>query len=386
MARQIAGIDHAIVGVRDLEQARASYQRLGFQADAARPPRRLGHGQLLRDVRGRLPRAAGHRRSGQFTNELDRFLAEREGLLALALRSTDARATHAAWQAAGLAPAEVAALGRRLEPDTELRFENVMLAPEATGGVRAVRLRAADARGDAPAGAGCATPTAPRAIASVTVAVDDPAAFYEPMAQVFGSICLTETDDTLAVHTGRGVLLFATPDDLDMLHPGARARDRDRRRADAGGAQPHGARSGGDRRLARPSRRRLPARQRRHDRRAARAHPRRDAGVRRGRPRARSGPALAPGSSGAASAALTLRRCLPGLCGAHYHGRPGRQGERRRGRSWRRARAERFLSRDVARAGRALRRCSCSRLCLAGGGVKLRAQNAPLPLARAASA
>src|SRR5688572_19550272 len=31
MAREIAGIDHAIVGVRDLEQARASYQRLGFR-------------------------------------------------------------------------------------------------------------------------------------------------------------------------------------------------------------------------------------------------------------------------------------------------------------------------------------------------------------------
>ncbi|MGH6902372.1 MAG: hypothetical protein ACREIR_06490, partial [Geminicoccaceae bacterium] len=30
---------------------------------------------------------------------------------------------------------------------------------------------------------------------------------------------LTETDDTLAVHTGRNIVLFATPDDLDMLHP-----------------------------------------------------------------------------------------------------------------------------------------------------------------------
>jgi hypothetical protein len=36
---------------------------------------------------------------------------------------------------------------------------------------------------------------------------------------VFGSTSLTETDDTLAVHTGKGVVLFATPDDLDMLHP-----------------------------------------------------------------------------------------------------------------------------------------------------------------------
>ena len=39
------------------------------------------------------------------------------------------------------------------------------------------------------------------------------------MSKVFGATCLTETDDTLAVHTGRGIILFATPDDLDMLHP-----------------------------------------------------------------------------------------------------------------------------------------------------------------------
>ena len=42
---------------------------------------------------------------------------------------------------------------------------------------------------------------------------------FAPMSKVFGSTSLTETDDTLAVHTGRNILLFATPDDLHMLHP-----------------------------------------------------------------------------------------------------------------------------------------------------------------------
>ena len=118
----------------------------------------------------------------------------------------------------GLAPAEVAALGRRLEPDPELRFENVMLAPEATGGAALFACAALTPEAMRQPD-WLAHPNGAQGIASVTVAVDDPDAFYEPMAQVFGSICLTETDDTLAVHTGRGVLLFATPDDLDMLHP-----------------------------------------------------------------------------------------------------------------------------------------------------------------------
>ncbi len=218
MARQIVGIDHAIIGVRNLEQARASYERLGFQATPR--GRHVGWGtanhclmfgndylELLSVVD-----------PAQFTNDLDRFLAEREGLLGLALHSTDAQETHAAWQAAGLAPAEVAALGRELEQGLELRFANVMLGPAATGGLRlfACAPLTPDAMRQA---AWLEHPNGARGIASLTVAVGDPDAYYEPMARVFGSICLTQTDDTLAVHTGNGVLLFVTPDDLDMLHP-----------------------------------------------------------------------------------------------------------------------------------------------------------------------
>ena len=138
-----------------------------------------------------------------------------------------------------------------------------MLAPEATGGVplfACAPLTPEPMRRPE----WVAHPNGALGIASVTVAVDDPAACYDPMAQVFGSICLTETDDTLAVHTGQGVLLFVTPDDLDMLHPEL-ARSRPPSRADAGRAQPHGARSGQAtaESLARRARRRLPARPRR---------------------------------------------------------------------------------------------------------------------------
>ena len=218
MARQIAGIDHVIVGVRDLEAARASYQRLGFQLTPR--GRHVGWGTANYCVmfESDYLELLGIVDASQFTNNLDRFLAEREGLVSLALRTADAHATHAAWQAAGLAPAAVAALGRRLEPATELRFENVMLAPEATHGA-ALFACAALTPELMRQPAWLRHPNGARGIASVTVAVEDPGAFYEPMAQVFGSICLTETDDTLAVHIGRGVLLFATPDDIDMLHP-----------------------------------------------------------------------------------------------------------------------------------------------------------------------
>ncbi len=218
MARQIAGIDHAIIGVRNLEQARASYQRLGFEATPR--GRHVGWGTanhclMFADDYLELLSVVD---PAQFTNDLDRFLAEREGLLALALHSTDPEETRAAWQAAGLAPAEIAELGRQIEPDLELRFANVMLAPAVTGGLRlfACSHLTPEAMRQA---AWLRHPNGAQGIASLTVAVDDPHAFYAPMGQVFGSICLTQTDDTLAVHTGKGVLLFVTPDDLDMLHP-----------------------------------------------------------------------------------------------------------------------------------------------------------------------
>jgi hypothetical protein len=151
------------------------------------------------------------------TRNLDRFLEQREGMMALALRSTDADATHSAWHEAGLEP-NVCDLDRMLEPETELRFKNVKLAPEATGGVplfACAHLTPEPMRQPA----WLDHPNGTIGIASVTVAVEEPGALVESMGQVFGSTNLTETDDTLAVHTGHGVVLFATPDDLDMLHP-----------------------------------------------------------------------------------------------------------------------------------------------------------------------
>jgi len=215
--KHIVGIDHAVVGVRDLEHARADYERLGFRltprghhVDRGTADHCLmfatDHVELLGLVDPAKP-----------SHKLDRFLEQREGMMALALHSTDADATRSAWQEAGLA-SDLCELGSVLEPETELRFANVKLAAEATGGVplfACVHLTPAPMRQPE----WLAHPNGTIGIASVTVAVDEPGALVEPMTQVFGSTSLTETDDTLAVHTGHGVVLFATPDDLDMLHP-----------------------------------------------------------------------------------------------------------------------------------------------------------------------
>jgi catechol 2,3-dioxygenase-like lactoylglutathione lyase family enzyme len=213
----IAGIDHAVVGVRDLEQARSLYQRLGFQITPRGRHDDQGTANYCVMFETDYIELLGPVEPDTPAPNLAPFLEQREGMLALALRSSDADATHSAWREAGLA-ADLHDQGRVLEPETELRCKKVALPPEATGGVpifACAHLTPEPMRQPA----WLEHPNGTIGIASLTAAVDEPGALVEPMSQVFGSTNLTETDDTLAVHTGHGVLLFATPDDLDMLHP-----------------------------------------------------------------------------------------------------------------------------------------------------------------------
>jgi catechol 2,3-dioxygenase-like lactoylglutathione lyase family enzyme len=219
MANHVSGIDHAIVGVRDLEQARATFERLGFRATPLARHTDRGTGEHRLMFADDYVELCGIVDPAEGSESLERFLAAGEGLWALALRTADPQGTHAAWEGAGLAPAAIAETGQIMEPDVETRRRDVMLDAAATSGVplfasaqlQPEGLRRPEWQGH---------PNGARGIASITVVVEEPSAFVEPMSKVFGATCLTETDDTLAVHTGRHILLFATPDDLDMLHPG----------------------------------------------------------------------------------------------------------------------------------------------------------------------
>jgi catechol 2,3-dioxygenase-like lactoylglutathione lyase family enzyme len=222
--RHLDGIDHLIIGVRDLEAARARYARLGFNTTPR--GRHVGWGTanycvMFADDYLEL---LGIVDPAGFTNNLDRLLEERgEGLLGVALGSRDAAGTHAAWAAAGLAPAAPRALGRLLEADgapLDLRFSNVMLGTVATAGVSlfACQHLTPDLLRRP---AWLAHPNGARRIRSCTIVADDPGPVAEAMAKVFGSAAITSTDNVLAVHTGRGVILIAPPADADLMHPAA---------------------------------------------------------------------------------------------------------------------------------------------------------------------
>ena len=141
-------IDHAVIAVRDLDAARATFAALGFTVSpvahhpfgTANAVVQLGGSyiELLAVVdAGRIPEAEGGRYSFAAFNR--DFLARREGMSMLALRSADAAADRAAFAAAELPvyePVQFTRLarapdGRDLEVGFSVTFTSDARIPDA---------------------------------------------------------------------------------------------------------------------------------------------------------------------------------------------------------------------------------------------------------------
>lgn len=223
VARHLDGIDHLIVGVRDLEAARIAYARLGFNVTPR--GRHVGWGTANYCImfENDYLELLGILDPDKFTNGLDRLLNEREGLLGIVFGSNDPKATAAAWTKAGLRPEGPKDLGRLLEhgggDGQMLRFANIYPAREATAGLSFFachHLTPQLLRRPA----WLAHPNGATAIRSVTWAVPDPRPVVEVLAGLFGTAAVTWTDEVAAVHVGKATLLFAQAQDLGMLHSG----------------------------------------------------------------------------------------------------------------------------------------------------------------------
>ncbi len=221
----IDGIDHVIVGVRALEEARERYARLGF----ALTPRgsHIGWGTanyciMFRDDYIEL---LGIADASQFTNNLDKFLAKREGLMALAFASRDAALAAEHLRARGVAAEGPSALERRLElPEGTVlpRFRLVRFPEAAAPGLAAFvcqHLTPELVRRPA----WLAHPNGASRIISLTVVVEHPAALAEAYEKLLGHGAVTPTDRLITVRVGRHAILFVDPDELTVLHPKAEA-------------------------------------------------------------------------------------------------------------------------------------------------------------------
>ncbi len=223
MIQTITGVDHALVGVRGLEDARRAWRRLGFTLSPR--GRHIGWGtanhciMFARDYVELL----GIIDPGQFTNDLDRFLAVREGLLGLALACDDAAVSAAELAAAGLPADGPKALRRSLElPDGEAMpaFSLVHLPASVTPGLSTflcqhlsrslVWQEAWQSHANGASG-----------IRGLTAVVADPGEAARAYGALFGPARVTHADGCLKVDSGTAVLRFATGETLRRLHPRA---------------------------------------------------------------------------------------------------------------------------------------------------------------------
>jgi hypothetical protein len=219
----IAGIEHVIVAVRELENARTAWSRLGFILS----PRGRHIGQGTANYCVMFPsdylELLGIVDTADSVERLDAFLARREGPMAAAFApagsAEDARAALLRRQ---LHPSEPRPLARQIElpQGTVLpRFSLISLPPDETPGLDSFlcsHLTPALMRRPE----WLAHPNGAIGLRAVHVLVESTAPLLPAYDRLFGIVQVTTTDAVAVVHIGRQRLVFSTPDDFQTMHPG----------------------------------------------------------------------------------------------------------------------------------------------------------------------
>lgn len=218
----LSGIDHTLIGVRDLEAARECWARLGFTVTPR--GRHIGWGTANYCImlsRGYIE-LLGILDPAQFTNNLDKFLETREGLMGLAFASDDPAATKTRLEALGLHPDGPKDLKRYLElpegdvlPEFRLLFLPKAETPDLSAFVcchlTPELIRRSDWL-DHANGAG--------SLAGMTIISEQPEHSAGAYSVYFGEDAVRAIPGGAEVVCGQGRLRFVTCDGFAALYPG----------------------------------------------------------------------------------------------------------------------------------------------------------------------
>ncbi len=222
MANHITGLDHAVIAVRDLDAAAAVFARLGFALTPAGHHAEWGTVNRCAMFAGDYVELIAAEGAGVEADKVRAFTARGDGLYAVSIGSANGAATGEALRAAGLDVPMARSLSRKLDDGkgTTLMFSEMPLPIDATPGVatRVVEHITAE-RERHPHWLD--HPNTAMGVAAVTAIVDDPPALTPAWDRVFGPHAATLTDETVTVHTGRGLIYLTRPDELTQLHPEA---------------------------------------------------------------------------------------------------------------------------------------------------------------------
>jgi catechol 2,3-dioxygenase-like lactoylglutathione lyase family enzyme len=227
MDNGIAGIDHVIVGVENLERARLGWTRLGFTLTPR--GRHIGQGTANYCIMFRRDylELLGFVERDEYGHRLEAFLARREGPMSVAFApARNAGLTRDALVGLGLHPGEPRALGRALElPEGAVvpRFTLLTLPPEETPAldcfvcghltpelVRRPRW--------------LSHPNGTSGLKTVHLLAADPAVLAAAYMRLVGAELVNGVAGTLAVRLGRHRLVFITAERFRATHPGVAVR------------------------------------------------------------------------------------------------------------------------------------------------------------------
>lgn len=219
----IAGIDHVIIAVRDLEHARTVWTRLGFALSPRGRHIGRGTGNYCVMFQSDYLELMGIVDAADSVEHLAAFLDRREGVMAAAFAPAGtAEEARAALLRRGLHPSEPRPLARRTELQAETlmpRFSLVSLPPQETPGLdcflcshltpELMRRRE-----------WLAHPNGAQRLNAIHVLVDSTTPLLAAYDRLFGIVQVTTTDAVAAVYVGRQRIVFTTPDDFRTMHPG----------------------------------------------------------------------------------------------------------------------------------------------------------------------
>ncbi len=218
----ISGIDHVIVGVRDLEAARRSFAHLGFVISPR--GRHVGWAtanyciMFAKDYVELL----GIVDPTQFTNNLDQFLATREGLMSLAYAAEDVAAVTDDLRGRGIPADGPKDLKRDLElPDGTVQpaFKLTHL-PTAVSPVAPSFVCQHLSRPMVWQDRWLAHANGARGILSVTGVAADPGDAAVAYAELFGPAAVSAGRGCVDIDVGGAILRLTTPGGLNRLYPG----------------------------------------------------------------------------------------------------------------------------------------------------------------------
>lgn len=220
--RPIAGIDHALIGVADLERARASFERLGFTLTPRGRHVGWGTGNYTIMFEHDYVELLGVVDTTQYIHGLDGFLETGEGLLNVALATDDAEASFRWMQEQDIDAAPPENLKRVLEAeggDEVLEFRNVHFPPELTPGLKTFaceHLTPEKVRRPS----WLSHPNGANGITEVTIVMESLEGVRDAYIRLFGEDAVSgdERKGNITVDTGRDELWFVTPKTFPKRH------------------------------------------------------------------------------------------------------------------------------------------------------------------------